>query len=76
MSEEQPKVAWKVEVNGYSCIVFATTKPKARWIAVRSYWEAYSRNQGWPSVSAWRVPRYDDSARKSDPPRAFCEEFV
>ena len=34
---EEP-LAWKVEINYMTCVVFATTKPKAQWIAVKSYW--------------------------------------
>lgn len=40
----QPSVAWEVEINYMSCIVFAATKAKAKWLAVKSYWDAYSRN--------------------------------
>lgn len=57
-------LAWEVEINSMSCIVFAPTKPKARWIAVKSYWEAgYGRGNGtWPSgVHAARVPMFDKS---------------
>ena len=55
-------VAWKVEVNGVAGLVFATTEPKARWRAVKSYRNAIGPRRGdWPSVSATRLPSHDAS---------------
>lgn len=39
----QAIVAWEVEINYASCIVFAATKAKAKWAAVKAYWDAYGR---------------------------------
>jgi hypothetical protein len=56
-------------------LIFAATKAKAKWIAVRSYWDAYGRN-GWPRPTAGRAERYDDSALRLQPPRAWTEDYV
>lgn len=72
-------VAWLVEINDHApCVVFAPTKPKARWLAVKNYREAgYGRGRGdWPSVVAWRAPQYDKSPLASQPPKAWCEDYV
>jgi len=45
-SEEKPLLAWTVEINAMSCVVFAATKDKAKWIAVKGYWDAgYGRGR-------------------------------
>jgi hypothetical protein len=61
MPEEQNQkpVAWEVEIDYMSCVVFATTKPKARWLAVKSYWDAFGRTRAWPHSSIARRPYYD-----------------
>ena len=70
-------VAWRVDLNDMHCIVFAATKAKAQWIAVKSYWEAYERRRGvWPRATAARIPLHDKSPLRFDPPRAYCEEYV
>ena len=78
MSEqtELPKVAWRVCVNGWGCITFAATKSKAKWIAVKGYWDAYGKNGSWPSTQARRAEIYDKSYLRNDPPRPFTEDWV
>lgn len=79
MSQEASnRVAWLVEVNDWTAVAFAATAPKARWIAVKSYWEAFGKD-GWPSVKATRAPEHDRSHVLADP-RAYSqvwgEEYV
>lgn len=75
--QEPAKVAWKVEINDMTCVVFAATKPKAQWIAVRCYWDAFGRRLGeWPRAKAWRAPTYNRSCLRFDPPKAWCEDYV
>ena len=52
------RVAFSVEIHNMTAIVFAETKAKAKWIAVRGYWNAFGKN-GWPRLTAWREPRFD-----------------
>lgn len=52
------RVAFSVEINNMRAIVFAETKAKAKWIAVRGYWDAYGKN-GWPRSTVRREPRFD-----------------
>ncbi len=56
------RLAWEVEINGLSCIVFAETKAKARWIAVHSYREAYGHGRGYwpPRLTVVRRPHLDN----------------
>lgn len=75
MKPEPEKVAWSVEIHSMTCIVFATTKAKAQWIATKSYWEAYTRN-GWPRAVATRCERFDKSPLRNEPPRAWCPDVV
>lgn len=70
----QPSVAWEVEINYMSCIVFAATKAKAKWLAVKSYWDAYSRNGSWPHTSIARRPQYDRFPHRE--PKAYSPEYV
>lgn len=69
-----PLLAWDVELNDMHCIVFAETAAKARWTAVRAYWEAYEK-RGWPSVHAVRRPFLDTFPNKQ-PRKAYCPEYV
>lgn len=71
-------VAWSVEIDSMTCVVFATTKPKARWLAVSAYWEAgYGRKRMWPRPVAWREPRFDKSALNGgEIGRAYTREYV
>jgi hypothetical protein len=71
-------VAWYVEIHTMRCVVFAATAPKARWIAVKSYWEAgYGQKGMWPRPHAWRAPHFDKSRLAKENPRvAYGEEYV
>jgi hypothetical protein len=70
-------VAWRVEINSLTCIVFTTSKPKAQWIATKSYWYAYGRRKGvWPRASAARAMEYDSCRLRDDPPKAFSEDYL
>ena len=74
MNEAQATVAWEVEINCLSCVVFAATKAKAKWLAVKSYWDAYSRTQAWPHTSVARRPEYDHFPHRQ--PKAYSPEYV
>ncbi len=77
MIDQPKKVAWRVTIDDKSCIVFAPTKPKARWIAVRSYREAgYGRPDVWPNAVAAREPMYDGSRLAERESRAWTEEYA
>jgi len=67
-------VAWEVEINYMSCIVFAETKAKAKWVAVKSYWAAYGRNGTWPHCDIARRPFHDSFP--GEPGRAYSPEYV
>lgn len=70
-------LAWEVEINSLLLIVFAPTKPKARWIAVRSYREAgYGREGVWPPVTAKRVPSLDKSSLRHRAQKAWAPEYA
>jgi hypothetical protein len=72
-----PLLAWLVEINSMTCIVFAATKAKAQWIATKSYWEAgYGHRGQWPRAVASREPRYDKSTLKERPLQAYSEDYV
>lgn len=61
MTYQEP-VAWKVEVNRWILITFATTEPKARWRAVRYFREVHDSRRGyWPSVTVKRASEHDNS---------------
>lgn len=68
MSEQTaPTPAWIVTINSdKDCVAFAPTRDKAKWKAVRAYWDAYGKN-GWPTVTARREPRFDRSHLARNP---------
>jgi hypothetical protein len=69
--------AFGVRVNGTLCIVFAATRPKAKWVAVKAYREAgYGKRGEWPIISICRDPMYDDHHFSRSAPRAYTEEHV
>ena len=71
------RVAWTVEIKDMTCVVFASTKAKAQWIATRAYWDAgYGSNEGWPRAKAFRAPCYDKSYYRNEPARAYSEDYV
>ena len=55
------RIAFKVAIFNEPCIVFAETAAKAKFIAVRSYWEAYGKSEGWPEISCKRIPGFDSN---------------
>jgi len=74
VSAGSASVAYEVEINYLSCVVFAATQAKAKWIAVKSYWEAYSKNGSWPQISIARRPEYDRFPHRE--PKAYTPEYV
>jgi hypothetical protein len=72
--EAESLCAWEVEINYLTCIVFAATKPKAKWLAVKSYWDAYSYSGSWPHTSVARRPQYDCFPYRE--PKAYSPEYV
>jgi hypothetical protein len=73
-----PLLAWEIEINSMTCIVFAATEPKARWLAVKSFWEAgYGHRGVWPRPSARRVPELDTSPlREHSANRCYAPEYA
>lgn len=69
-------LAWRVEIYDKPCIVFAATQAKAKWIAVKSYWNAFGRSKVWPRPKASRAQIYDNSALRLQKPQAWSEEYV
>jgi hypothetical protein len=71
-------LAWGVEINSMSSIVFAETLPKARYIAVRGYWAAFGQRKGeWPRAVGWREPRFDLSSLIAQGKQGpFCRDYV
>ena len=39
------RIAFGVEIRDETAIVFAENKNKAKWIAVRGYWEAFEKRE-------------------------------
>ena len=75
----QPDVlAWRIEIQDMSGICAAASAPKARWIAVRNYWEAgYGRKGLWPRPVAVREPRFDNHPTLvRDPHRIYNEQYL
>ena len=73
----KPLLAYRVEIEGSHCICFAASAAKARWIAVKSYWEAgYGRKGVWPRPTAARCPIYDNHSLKKQPNRAYSEDYL
>lgn len=71
------RLAYEVEINSLSCVVFAETPAKARWIAVKGYWEAgYGRKGLWPRPKASRVPWLDNSPLRDRERKAWCPEYA
>lgn len=68
------EVAWVVSIYEMRCVVFASSKAKAQWIAVKSYRDAYGNSGTWPTCRAVRKAEYD---KFPDPERkAYSEEYV
>jgi hypothetical protein len=73
--KEEPPLAFMVEIEDMTTIVFATTAAKARWIAVKGYWEAFGRN-GWPRPQSGRIPKYDNSPLRFKGRKCWTEDHV
>lgn len=75
----QPNVAWLVDLNDHTCIVFAPTRGAAKWAVIRGYWDAYGRRKGdpFPRVTASRSKERDVYLRKHLRPRKayLLEDF-
>jgi hypothetical protein len=70
-------LAFNVEIDSVHCIVFAATKAKARWIAVKGYREAgYNSHGGWPNAVAHRIPRLDNSPLKQRPAQCWAPDYA
>lgn len=65
MTYQEP-VAWKVEINNYTVLTFATSERKARWKAVKCHREQEGRGW-WPFLTARRAPEYDSSNLRHQP---------
>lgn len=77
MSDSTIPVAYRVTVNDMTCVVFAFSKPKARWIAVDCYREAGCGRPGeWPSVNAVRAPELNRKWKPDMRQRAYDEEYL
>ena len=72
--------AWKVTVEGIDCITFSRTRSRAKWIAVRSYWDAgYGDGwpkKKWPQVKAIRCPIYDCDIAAGMEYQAWDEKYL
>jgi hypothetical protein len=69
------RVAFGVEIRSMTAIVFAETPAKAKWIAVRGYWDAYGQN-GWPSLKVWREPRFNGNPLKNGKRVPWTKDYV
>ncbi len=71
-------VAWLVELWDTHCVVFAASRAKAQWKAVKALREAgYNQCGTWPRPRAKRAPAYDRSAlSENEENNAWCEEYV
>jgi hypothetical protein len=73
----QARKAFIVEIDHLTCVVFATSAAKAKWIAVRSYWAAgFGRRDLWPRPRAARQPGYDRCELASRAERCWDEDEV
>lgn len=69
-------LAYRVDIYDMHCVVFSATPAKARWMAVKGYWEAYG-NTGWPRPTAYREPCYDDRIPTAHTAgKCYSEEFI
>lgn len=70
------RIAFAVEIHDMEAIVFAETPAKAKWIAVKGYWEAYGKN-GWPAdLRVVRCPRYDGNPLRNDKRVPWTRDYV
>lgn len=65
--------AYRVTIDDFCGISFATTAARAKWIVVRSYRSAFGTKE-WPlTLTASRCPRYD--GMEGDTNRVESEQF-
>ena len=75
--DNKTTVAFLVNVDGLDAIVFAATRAKAKWQAVKGYRDAgYGAHKSWPNVRAVRIPKYDGSFLKNGPHSCWEREYV
>lgn len=67
--------AYRVTIDNIGAIVFAGTRSRAKWIAVRAYWEAGFPKK-WPAVKAVRCPVYDNHPCGDLDGRAWNERYL
>lgn len=74
----KPRVAFYVDIHDMTSVVFAETRDKAKWIAVKSFWEAgYGNGRGtWPYPRAHRAEHFDKSPYATGPRVAYSRETV
>jgi hypothetical protein len=68
--------AFEVDVDGYTCIVFAETASQAKWTAVSGYWDAYGRSRNWPWTKCHREPLYDSNPLATHGRKGYAPSFV
>jgi len=71
-------LAFMVEIEGYDCICFASTKGKAKWIAVAGARAAgFIAKRCWPSsLNVRREKKYDKSNAKKYGKGPYVESYV
>lgn len=75
-TEKPTRVCWSVEIRSMTCIVFAETNEKARWIAVKAYWDAFGKDGSWPGASARREPQHDNHSLRDGERRAWSPDYL
>lgn len=70
-------LAFEVEIDAMRCVVFAATRAKAQWLAVKGYRAAgYGTDGSWPRAKASRAPRYDRSPLRERGPKCWAPGHV
>lgn len=67
--------AYRVTLDGEESIVFTSTAARAKWICVRSYWEA-GFPRYWPKVTVKRDPLYDNSPQSAEAGECWNPKYV
>ena len=77
MTDANRRVAWRVAVDGEACIVYHTTRAKAKWVAVAAWRLAgYGSDGRWPHVGCARAPELDNGPLWSEQPCAYREDYA
>lgn len=73
-----PLVAWWVCLDDTNCVVFATTRDKAKYRVVLSWKEAgYGRRSDWPThLSGNRAPDYDRYKYNCNPGTPYIPAYL